>query len=199
MNMGFTKKTTYYTGTVYEFNLPTGWSCPFAKECLVKVDKETGKMDNKSDAYRCYAASAERFPGVRKSRWDNYEAAKKGELPELPKTAKHVRIHMSGDFFSQAYFDLWLDYCRRYPSVEFWAYTKSLKYWIERIESIPENLVLTASWGGRSDNLIEEYNLKNALVVSSEFARIDSRPIDFNDDYARMRGVNFLLIDNNER
>lgn len=197
--MGFTKKTTYYTGTVYEFNLPTGWSCPFAKECLVKVDKLTGKMDNKSNAYRCYAASAERFPGVRKSRWDNYEAAKNGNLPELPKAAKHVRIHMSGDFFSQEYFDTWIQYCKKHPEVEFWAYTKSLRYWIERLDSIPNNLVLTASWGGRNDELIERHNLKNALVVSSDFAKSDGRPVDYNDDYARLPGVSFLLIDNNER
>jgi hypothetical protein len=197
--MGFTKKTTYYTGTVYEFNLPTGWSCPFAQECLVKVDKETGKMENKSDAYRCYAASAERFPGVRNSRWNNFESAKKGEIPPLPKQAKHVRIHMSGDFFSQAYFDTWLLYCRQHPNVEFWAYTKSLKYWVERINDIPENLVLTASYGGRNDELIEAYNLKSATVVSKKEAGLDPRPVDHNDDLARIPNVSFLLIDNNER
>lgn len=197
--MGFAKKTTYYTGTVYEFNLPTGWSCPFALECLVKVDKVSGKMENKSDAYRCYAASAERFPGVRNSRWNNFEAAKRGEIPELPKQAKHVRIHMSGDFFSQDYFDSWLEYCREHPSVEFWAYTKSLSYWVKRIDRIPENLVLTASYGGRSDHLIAEYNLKSATVVSKKEAESDQRPIDYNDDLARTPFVSFLLIDNNER
>jgi hypothetical protein len=102
--MGFTKKITYYSGIVYEWNLPTGWTCPCAKECLVKVDKLTGKMDNKSNAYKCYSASAERFPGVRTSRWDNLEQSK-DSLPPLPKNCKSVRIHASGDFYSQAYFD----------------------------------------------------------------------------------------------
>lgn len=37
--MRFVRKKTYYTGVVYEFNLPTGWTCPFANECLVRVDK----------------------------------------------------------------------------------------------------------------------------------------------------------------
>ena len=194
--MGFTKKTTYYTGTVYEFNLPTGWSCPFAQECLVKVDKETGKMENKSDAYRCYAASAERFPGVRNSRWNNFQMARTGEIPPLPKKATSVRIHMSGDFFSQDYFDAWLKYCREHPSVEFWAYTKSLKYWVERINDIPENLVLTASYGGRNDDLISKYNLKSATVVSKKEASKDPRPIDYNDDLARTPKISFLLIDN---
>ena len=197
--MGFTKKTTYYTGTVYEFNLPTGWTCPYADTCLVKVDKQTGRMENKSDAYRCYAASAERFPGVRKSRWNNFEEAKKGNIPPLPRNAKHVRIHMSGDFFSQAYFDAWLQYCEQHPDVEFWAYTKSLGYWVARKDSIPPNLVLTASYGGRHDHLIQQHGLKYALVVTKEQAKGDARPIDTNDDLARTPDVCFLLLDNNER
>jgi hypothetical protein len=197
--MGFTKKTSYYTGTVYEFNLPTGWSCPFADTCLVKVDKHTGRMENKSDAYRCYAASAERFPGVRKSRWNNFAEAKEGHIPPLPRNAKHVRIHMAGDFFSQAYFDAWLKYCVEHPEVEFWAYTKSLRYWVARKDIIPPNLVLTASYGGREDHLIEEHGLKYALVVTKEQAKNDPRPIDTNDDLARTPEVCFLLLDNNER
>ncbi len=197
--MGFTRKTKYYTGTVYEFNLPTGWTCPFADTCLVKVNRETGKMKNSSDAYRCYAASAERFPGVRNSRWNNFEQAQRGILPALPKGASSVRIHMSGDFFSQAYFDLWLDYCRRRPAVEFWAYTKSLQYWVERFDEIPNNLILTASYGGRQDHLIERHGLKSATVVTRKEAEGDSRPIDTNDDLARTPNVSFLLLDNNER
>ena len=157
--MGFTKKTKYYTGVVFEWNLPTGWTCPYAKECLVKVDKDTGKMDNKSNAYRCYAASAERFPAVRNSRWVNFGLSKI-EIPELPKNCKAVRIHASGDFYSQSYFDKWVAYCKENKDVEFWAYTKSLNFWVKRIKEIPENLTLTASYGGKHDNLIKEYNLK---------------------------------------
>lgn len=197
--MGFTKKTAYYTGTVYEYNLPTGWSCPFAEQCLVKVDKATGKMENRSDAYRCYAAAAERFPGVRNSRWSNFELARQGKIPPLPKQARHVRIHMSGDFFSQMYFDAWLQYCRDYPQVEFWAYTKSLRYWVSRLDQIPANLVLTASYGGKDDALIVKHNLKSATVVSKLEARSSGMPIDYNDDLARIPNVSFLLIDNNDK
>jgi len=95
----FVKKTTYYTGIVYEWNLPTGFTCPFADECLVKVDRITGKFENKSKAYRCYAASAERFPGVRQHRWNNFEFAKDGGIPTIPNKATSVRIHSAGDFF----------------------------------------------------------------------------------------------------
>lgn len=193
--MKFIRKTTYYSGIVYEWNLPTGHTCPFAKECLVKVDRESGKFDNRSDDYRCYAANAERFPAVRNHRWTNFDAVRKGERIELPKKAEAVRIHMSGDFFSQAYFDQWLEICEENSSVEFWAYTKSLNYWVNRLGSIPDNLVLTASCGGKHDRLIDEHDLKNVIVVSSKEEAI-GRPIDYNDDIARQPNVNFYLIDN---
>lgn len=193
--MKFIRKTTYYSGIVYEWNLPTGHTCPFAKECLVKVNRESGKFDNRSDDYRCYASNAERFPAVRNHRWTNFDAVRKGERIELPKKAEAVRIHMSGDFFSQAYFDQWLEICEENSSVEFWAYTKSLNYWVNRLGSIPDNLVLTASYGGRHDHLIDEHDLKNVIVVKSKAEAI-GRPIDYNDDIARQPNVNFYLIDN---
>jgi len=191
--MGFTKKTKYYSGVVYEWNLPTGWTCPAAKECLVKVDKVTGKMENKSNQYKCYSASAERFPGVRKSRWNNFEQSKI-TIPLLPKNCNSVRIHSSGDFYSQKYFDKWIDYCKENKDVEFWAYTKSINFWVKRINEIPDNLILTASYGGKFDNLINEYNLKNVIVVKEIK---NDKPIDYNDDVARTKDISFYLLDNN--
>ena len=60
---------------------------------------------------RCYAAAAERFPGVRDARWRNLDAVKKAKdivaliNPAIPKKADRIRIHGSGDFFKQSYFD----------------------------------------------------------------------------------------------
>jgi hypothetical protein len=192
--MKFVKNKKYYRGIVYEWNLPTGHTCPFALECLVKVNRETGKFDNKSKAYRCYAASPERFPAVRNHRWANYEHVLNGNKPILPNDCKAVRIHASGDFFNQKYFDMWLEVARENPNVEFWAYTKSLKYWINRINDIPNNLILTASAGGKNDELIQKYQLKQAIVIKE---KDDKLPIDFNDDYARIPNVDFYLLDNN--
>lgn len=196
--MKFIKKATYYTGIVHEWNLPTGYSCPFASECLVKVDRETGKFDNKSNAYRCYAASSERFPAVRQHRWANYDYVRAGGIPQLPKNCSAVRIHASGDFYSQSYFDMWLEICRQNPNVEFWAYTKSLNYWIARLDVIPSNLILTASYGGKFDNLISKYNLKHAKVIDSLTEAVDM-PVDYNDDEARKPHVNFYLLNNHKK
>jgi len=194
----FVKNTKYYTGVVYEWNLPTGWTCPFAKECLVKVDRTTGKFQNKSDAYRCYAASPERFPAVREHRWANFEYTKSGGVPVIPKDVQAIRIHAAGDFYSQEYFDMWLSMAYNNPHIEFWAYTKSLQYWVKRLKVIPRNLTLTASYGGRHDHLISENNLKHTIVVKSVEEAHDM-PIDTNDDWARRKNVNFYLIDNYQK
>ena len=196
MNAKFVQNKKYYTGVVYEWNLPTGTTCPFALECKVTVDRQTGKFDVYRGAYKCYAASPERFPGVREHRWKNFEYAKAGNKIEIPKNCNAIRIHAAGDFFNQKYFDDWVTLAEENPQVEMWAYTKSLIYWVKRINDIPKNLVLTASYGGRQDHLIEEYNLKNVIVYKSPEEVPSDRPIDTNDDWARKPKINFALLDN---
>jgi hypothetical protein len=194
--MKFVKNTKYYGEPVWEWNLPTGTTCPFALECRVSVDRNTGKFDINRGAYRCYAAGPERFPGVREHRWKNFDFVRAGGVPVLPHGCRAVRIHAAGDFFNQAYFDTWLKVAKENPGVEFWAYTKSIRYWVERLGRIPKNLVLTASYGGREDHLIEKHGLKNVRVYSSAELVPDGRPIDTNDSYARQGGINFALVDN---
>ena len=195
----FVKNTRYYNGTVYEWNLPTGTTCPFALECRVSVDRVTGKFDIYKGAYRCYAAGPERFPGVREHRWKNFEFVKNGGIPDIPRGCTAIRIHAAGDFFNQAYFDMWLELARNNPGVEMWAYTKSLTYWVNRIWQIPANLTLTASQGGRNDALIEKHGLKNVVVYPDRESVPGNRPIDTNDDHARVPGLNFALLDNHVR
>jgi hypothetical protein len=194
--MKFVKKKTYYTGEVYEYNLPTGTTCPFALECKVVVDRHTGKFNVTKGQYRCYASSSERFPAVREHRWKNFEYVKAGGKLIIPKDCKSIRIHSSGDFFNQNYFDSWIDLANENPNIEMWAYTKSLNYWINRINDIPNNLILTASYGGSLDFLIEKYNLKNVKVYNNMADVPIDRPIDKNDDYARIPNINFALLDN---
>ncbi|MFW9952381.1 MAG: hypothetical protein ACFFKA_19860, partial [Candidatus Thorarchaeota archaeon] len=192
----FIKNKKYYTGVVYEWNLPTGSSCPFALECKVTVDRITGKFDIKKGQYRCYASSPERFPAVRQHRWRNFDLIKGGGIPIIPDDCKAIRIHASGDFFNQKYFDMWVKLAQENPQIEMWAYTKSLQYWVNRLGEIPKNFILTASYGGRQDDLIEKHNLKNVIVYPSIDLVPKERPIDNNDDWARKPDINFALLDN---
>lgn len=193
----FTRNTKYYSGTVYEWNLPTGWTCPYALGCLVKVDRETGKFTNKSNQYKCYAASAERFPSARNARWQNFEYVKNGGVPKLPKQAAAVRIHAAGDFYNQTYFDMWVRIATENPNIEFWAYTKSVQFWVNSLGTIPNNLELTASYGGKQDTLIVEHDLKHVKVYRDATTVPIGLPIDINDDCARDKNIKqFALIDN---
>jgi len=195
----FRLRKTFYPFPVYEINLPAGHTCPFAKDCKVLVDRYTGKFDVVGKKFRCYASSAERFPSVRNHRWDNFERLKNGEPIIIPDTATHIRIHGSGDFFSQEYFDSWLSVCKNNPKVKFWAFTKSIQYWVNRIDLIPDNLELTASKGSMQDELIDRYNLNYAEVFQSEEEVPPHMPIDYDDSLAMAGECSFALIDNNKR
>ena len=52
---------------IASFSLPSGYSCPFADECLSKADRNTGKVtDGKNTKFRCFSTSTESvFPTVR--------------------------------------------------------------------------------------------------------------------------------------
>jgi hypothetical protein len=99
--------------------------------------------------------------------------------------ARYIRIHVGGDFFNQIYFDAWIETAKRNPGIIFYAYTKSLNFWVARLNDIPDNFRLTASRGGRWDHLIEPNNLRTAEVVFTEAeANIRGLEIDHDDSHA---------------
>jgi hypothetical protein len=200
----FSGPMPYYNDKVYEFNLPAGFTCPQASECLMKADRETGKMTNgPAQRFRCYAAAAERFPAVRDARWRNLEALKNSKdivsliNSQIPKNADRIRIHGSGDFFKQSYFDAWLEIARLNPEKLFWAFTKSVHFWVKRIDKIPPNLIMQASRGGKKDQLIDQHKLKSATVFRTlEEALKSGMPVDIDDTYACSNKGSFALVDN---
>jgi hypothetical protein len=190
---------------IFTFSLPAGHACPFANECLSKADKLTGKLtDGPNTQFRCFAASAEAvYPNVRLARWHNFDLLKKLTtnkaadliLNSLPKKANIVRIHVSGDFFNESYFLAWLQVAKLKPEVLFYAYTKSLIYWVNYIKDIPTNLVLNASEGGKLDAQILEHGLKFAKVVySPEQAEELGLLIDHTDEAAYKTKESFALL-----
>tara|TARA_R110001599_G_scaffold305469_1_gene511781 strand:- start:162 stop:626 length:465 start_codon:yes stop_codon:yes gene_type:complete len=113
----------------------------------------------------------------------------------LPKAAQIVRIHVAGDFFNQRYFDAWRIVASNNPEILFYAYTKSLDYWKARLDSIPANLNLTASVGGRYDSLIDELGLKYSKVVyHPDEADKLGLEIDHDDSHAMYGTKPFALL-----
>jgi len=196
---------------VYSFDLISGWSCPQAKDCLSKVVEIGGKRsikDGKDCQFRCFSASQEVvFPDTYNKRKRNFDALRSlksaGEMGKviadaMPKNLGICRIHVAGDFFNEEYFRAWQAVAYVNPTRLFYAYTKSLNYWVKLRDYLPSNLVLTASRGGRLDHLIDEHNLRESKVVFSE-AEADALgyEIDHTDEHAaipEIRNESFALL-----
>jgi hypothetical protein len=207
----FGKGNAKLASKIYTFSLPAGHSCPGALKCLAKADRQTGKLqDGPSQTFRCFAAGDEsRYPNVRRLRWHNFDSLKGKSrkematlvLESLPADAKIVRLHVSGDFFSDAYFLAWMDVARAKPEILFYTYTKSLSIWLRHRPIVPENFKLTASEGGKHDDHIESDSLKFARVFFSiEAAQELGLEIDHDDSHAYASDKSFaLLLHGNQR
>jgi len=202
--LSFQKGNSKLGKSIYTFSLPSGYTCPFAKDCLAKVNRLTGKLtDGPHTQFRCFSASQEAlFPSVRKSRWDNFEKVKNAIknntlvdliLNSIPKKATIIRVHVAGDYYNQVYFNAWMEVAKRLPSVTFYAYTKSIGYWVNQLGNIPSNFKLNASYGGKQDSLIEQYNLKSVKVVYT-VEQAGNMVIDHDDTSAFMQEKSFCLL-----
>jgi Gene product 88 len=204
IKLSFGKGNNKLGASVYTFSLPAGWTCPGARDCLAKVGLDGKLTDGPDTQFRCFAASMEaRMPSVRNSRRANLDALKALGRADtsslidlsLPRDAKLVRIHVSGDFFNESYFLAWCDVARLHPETTFYAYTKSINLWIKHLAEIPANLKLTASYGGRFDELIVKHNLKRAYVVFTlEQAEKMGLEIDHDDSHAFAGDKSFALL-----
>ena len=198
---------------VYSFDLLSGHSCPFALECLAKVVVDAGGkrtiIDGKWAQHRCFSGSTEvQYPSVyalRKGNFDLLRTLDRKRIAEalqdaMPKNLGIARLHVGGDLFKPAYLQAWIDVAQSHKDRLFYAYTKSIRYWVthrQRIESTP-NLVLTASYGGRDDSLIDEHGLRSVRVVYTEQEASDQGlPIDHDDSHAAdptQRDTSFALL-----
>lgn len=206
-------------GDIITLSLPAGHSCPFAKNCRScatlkavtnhgKVGNGFGIQDGPETEFRCFTAIDEVMrPAVRLARWWNFlvllAACKKGKAHvvslierSLPTSKwRPTRPHVAGDYFTQIYFDAWLEVARKNPNRIFYSYTKALPLWVRRLGQIPTNFKLTASRGGTHDWMIEQYGLRCCVVVKSqEEADALGLPVDHDDSHAYGNGGDFALI-----
>lgn len=197
---------------IYSFDLLSGWSCPFAKLCrskaIVGADGKRKIQDGKHTQFRCFSASQEaQYPDPYRIRKGNFDFVRDTKLTAkqladaileaMPKDAGIVRIHVAGDFLNPTYFLAWMMVAQSRPDVLFYAYTKSIRYWLEYrnvVEATP-NFVLTASYGGADDELIDKHGLRSAVVILDEDET--ELEIDHDDSHAArpdMRDQSFALL-----
>jgi hypothetical protein len=182
--------------SIATFSLPAGHSCPFAKECLSKANRLTGKViDGQHCKFRCFAASQEAlFPTVRRARWHNFDLLRSLRTVEkmaetiqrsLPWGLNVVRTHVSGDYFNENYFLSWVNVAYNNPLMTFYGYTKATPFIVKYKDFLPSNFRFTASKGGTCDNLISKHRLKSAEVVFSvNEAKEKGLEIDHDDSHA---------------
>ena len=196
---------------IYSLDLLSGDSCPFAKACLSKaVENEDGKrhiQDGKDNEFRCFSASQEvQYTNVYNSRKHNFDALRGLHLNDMihelnqsmPDNLGICRIHVAGDFFSPDYMFAWINMAMMHTDRLFYAYTKSLSYWMKYKEYADQvdNFVLTASYGGRNDSMIAENGLRSAKVIFSEDEAGDL-DIDHDDSHAArpsLKNQDFALL-----
>jgi hypothetical protein len=146
--------------------------CPFAKDCIKY----------------CYAQKGNyRYPSVKKGLNKRYELSKtKNFVPMMNATITlerptHVRIHDSGDFYSIEYLNKWLEIAKQNKDVIFYAYTKSIKFFINGLK-LPENLKIIFSEGSKTDNLIDTKKHRHAKIFKSAAELINAGYINASDN-----------------
>lgn len=122
-----------------KMSFPT-WSLPAKRTCPGSTPQ------CRANCYACKAESA--YPDVLPCRSRNLAVSRQdGFVVAMVvilgrRKSDYVRIHESGDFYSQAYLDKWIAICRALPGKTFLAFTKSfhLDY-----SDKPSNLVIVWS------------------------------------------------------
>jgi len=208
------------------FSLPAGYSCPHAGVCKTFADRTTGSITDlpqltgtTADDFRCFAAMSEVRPNVREARWHNWDLLREtihmngnqamllrdlidlSLLTQPPK--KLIRIHESGDFWTENYMKAWIMVAQGRPDQTFYAYTKSLGMWINLADIIPSNFYLTASYGGTLDYLIPKhpdlFRRVSYVVYTEEEAATRNLEIDHDDSHCLGNKPFALLVHGSQR
>lgn len=155
---------------IYGWTLPAHWvtlsdgskfnTCPNAGAC----------------AAFCYAKNGTyKFKNVLKAHTDKLELVlndlerfktlMNAELSKTKYKNKYIRIHDAGDFFSKEYAKAWIEIAKQNQNANFYSYTKEVSLFKQQLsDSIPTNLILIYSFGGKEDSLIDKENDRHSDV-----------------------------------
>tara|TARA_R110000824_G_scaffold27608_8_gene93637 strand:- start:5211 stop:5819 length:609 start_codon:yes stop_codon:yes gene_type:complete len=156
------KKTSKITGMrVYNFGIPAFQdeegkrTCPFAGACAKFCYAQKGAYvwSNVSPAFQFrYLAT----------KCDSFVDKMTAEI--VKKRVDILRVHDSGDYYSNEYIDKWMHIAKALPHVRFYSYTKSIPLFLDR--DIPSNFDIIFSEGGTRDNLIDYDKHRHARIFN---------------------------------
>ena len=158
------KKTSKELGVrVFNFGLPAYKSasgkliCPMAKECVKFCYARKGAYiwSNVKPAFE------KRYE---LSKTDQFVTAMYNEITK--KKPDYVRVHDSGDYYSRAYLQKWIDIANLFPEVKFYSYTNMVQMF-KNIE-LPENFDVIFSNSGKQVHLIDKAIDRHTEIFKSE-------------------------------
>ena len=98
-----------------------------------------------------------------------------------------VRIHDSGDFYNQEYYNKWCMIARMLPLITFYAYTKTLN--MDLFTNKPDNLKITHSLGGKHDDMVN-MAMPHSRIFATDDDRIHAGYVDGNiNDVPAIEGL----------
>ena len=183
-----TQNSDLRKGGIYGWSLPAHWvtlpngdrfnTCPNAGVC---------------GAF-CYAKNGTyQFPEVKKAHIDKLmmvlfhrDKWKRIMIYELQKPKyyrKYIRIHDAGDFFSESYAKDWIDIINYSKNCKFYTYTKEVELFKCKLkDSIPSNLTIIYSFGGKQDNMIDKDKDRHSDVFPDYNDMINAGYFPMGDD-----------------
>jgi len=153
--------------SVWVWNLPAAATCPGASDwCLGTCYNG----DERPDVYNFGQWSENWSWAIHEP--DRLAKSIRAQLASAPAPSA-VRIHSSGDFYSEEYVNFWMAIVRATPSTVYWAYTRSwavdhLRGSLENLRSMA-NLQLFASWDATMPDPPDGWRL--SWVKSSDSAK----------------------------
>ena len=112
--------------------------------------------------------------------WIDFMADIVMDVEQFPKRIRRVRIHDSGDFFTEQYYHAWLDIARMCAHITFYAYSKMISmintYELKTRLAL-DNFHVVQSYGGKEDQLINQ-SLPHTKVFPTHDLMLASGYID---------------------
>ena len=188
------------------FSKSSGLTCPGANKCKAYADMNAqGKRSVKrfkDTEFTCYSATLEAlYPSLYNLTRHNTsllnEYIKKDDFNGLvecfnvslnkkrSKNINLVRWNQSGDIYTRFELEALKKVCELNKDLMFYFYSKNLILYPTN-RSIPNNMKITASYGGKYDYLIDRGYFKrfSKVVFSTNEAKILNLPIDVDDTHA---------------
>jgi hypothetical protein len=150
---------------VFNFGIPAYKSasgkltCPMADECIKFCYAKKGAYiwSNVKPAFE------KRYE---LSKTDDFISAMNAEIQS--KKPDYVRVHDSGDYYSKAYLDKWIEIAIHNPNVRFYSYTNMIEMFLNT--SLPDNYDIIFSDSGKQKSLINPLKHRHTKIFPTSSA-----------------------------